>query len=141
MDPPAPGRPGRPRSLRIVVTDDDPRVRTLLATILRRAGHCVFEAHDGLAACELATQIRKVDLLVTNTRLGDLDAPELIREVRRQKPWLAILHVGDPLPDAGAPLGDVPTLREPFTPEQLLAAVADVLESSGGAAEPGGRSE
>jgi two-component system cell cycle sensor histidine kinase/response regulator CckA len=132
MASPAPGKPGHPHGLRVVVTDDDPKLRALLATTLRRAGYCVFEAHDGLAACELATQIPDVDLLVTNTRLGNLDAPELIREVRRHKPWLAILHVGDPLPDAGGPLADVPTLREPFTPEQLLAAAADLLERKGG---------
>jgi hypothetical protein len=55
-----------------------------------------------------------------------MDAPALIRRVRNVKPWLAILHVGDPLPQDG-PLAGVPTLREPFTSEELLAAIASVL--------------
>jgi two-component system cell cycle sensor histidine kinase/response regulator CckA len=127
----APSTADQPRSMRVVVSDDDPRLRALLASTLRRAGHAVFEAHNGLAACELATFIPDVDLLVTNTRLSGLDAPEVIRRVREQKPWLAVLHVGDPLPDRTGPLRDVPTLREPFTPEQLFAAIAAVLKSRG----------
>jgi DNA-binding response OmpR family regulator len=131
---PVPGQPGHPHALRVVVTDDDPKLLAQLCITLRHAGCCVFEAYDGLAACQLAGYIPDLDLLVTNTRLGGLDAPELIRRVRAQKPWLAILHVGDPLPDGDGPLADVPTLQEPFTPEELLAAVAALLQSRGQAA-------
>ncbi len=117
----------RSRGLRIVVSDDDPRLLTTLVMMLRDAGHGVFAAYDGLAALELAEQIPDLDLLITNTRLGNLNAPELIRRVRAAKPWLAILHVGDPLPDATGPLADVPTLREPFTSGDLLGAVNTLL--------------
>lgn len=124
MSLPPPGRPGK---LRIVVTDDDPMLLARLVAMLRAAGHGVFAAYDGIAALELAEYIPDLDLLITNTRLGNVNAPELIRRVRKAKPWLAILHVGDPLPSPDAPLANVPTLREPFTAQELLAAISKVL--------------
>lgn len=121
---------GRSARLRILVSDDDPMLLARLVAMLRSAGHAVFAAYDGSAALELAEYIPDLDLLITNTRLGNVDAPEVIRRVRRAKPWLAILHVGDSLPPADAPLADVPTLREPFTSEELLTAIASALAKS-----------
>lgn len=94
--------------------------------MLREAGHGVFAAYDGQAACELAEYIPTLDLVITNTRLTNLNAPELIQRVRASKPWLAILHVGDPLPSEG-PLANVPTLREPFSSSELMDAMHAVL--------------
>ena len=108
------------------MTDDDPALLGKLVTMLRDAGHGVFAAYDGRSACELAEYIPDLDLVITNTRLHNLNAPELIRRVRASKPWLAILHVGDPLPCEG-PLADVPTLKEPFTSSELLRAVSSAL--------------
>ncbi len=115
---------------RIVVTDDDPKLLTFLVTTLRDAGHCVFAAYDADSACELALAITDLDLLVTNTRLGTVSARDLIRQVRQDKPDLAILHVGDPLPNPDGLLNDVPTLQEPFTAEELLRAVRSQLGRS-----------
>jgi CheY-like chemotaxis protein len=98
-----------------------------LVQVLREAGHGVFAAYDGLSALELAEQIPDLDLLVTNTRLGNVDAPELLRRVRATKPWLAILQVGEPIAGAEGPLAGVPTLREPFTSDELLGAINRLL--------------
>ena len=115
------------KGLRVVVSDDDPMLLARLVMVLRNAGHGVFAAYDGLSALELTEQIPDLDLLITNTRLGNVDAPELVRSVRAAKPWLAILHVGDPVPDAEGLLAGVPTLREPFTSEELLGAINKLL--------------
>jgi CheY-like chemotaxis protein len=115
------------KGLRIVVSDDDPILLARLVQMLRDAGHGVFAAYDGLSALELTELIPDLDLLVTNTRLGNVDAPELLRRVRATKPWLAILHVGDPIPGAEGPLAGVPTLREPFDSEELLGAINRLL--------------
>ena len=112
---------------RIVVTDDDPKLLAVVVATLRDAGHCVFAAYDGDSACELALQISDLQLLVTNTRLGTTSGRELIRRVRAEKPELPILHVGEPLPDPDGLLRNVPSLREPFTPAQLLAATEVVV--------------
>jgi DNA-binding response OmpR family regulator len=118
---------GPPRPWRIVVTDDDPWLLALVITTLRNAGHCVFAAYDADSACEIALLIPDLQLLITNTRLGTTSSRELIRLVRQEKPELPILHLGEPLPEPDSPLLGVPTLREPFTPEQLLEAVEAVV--------------
>jgi CheY-like chemotaxis protein len=125
-----PSLPTARKPLRIVVTDDDPVLLGRLVVMLRDAGHGVFAAYDALAALELARYIPEVDLLITNTRIGAVDAPELIRSVRATMPWLAILHIGDPFP--GGPLADVATLQEPFTAEGLLAAIRRLLAADDG---------
>lgn len=119
MLPPAQG-PTKAR--RIIVTDDSPTKIHAITQTLREAGHCVFAAYDGESALELVAVLPSIDLLVTNTRLGFIDGPTLMRRTRELRPGMAILHVvhggaSDPGP------ADVLTLREPFTPAQLLTAV------------------
>jgi CheY-like chemotaxis protein len=114
------------KSLRIVVTDDDPRLLVTIVEMLVEAGHAVFAAYDGRSACELAHYIPDLDLVISNTRMCNVAAPELIIRVRESKPWLAILHIGDPLPGDG-PLHDVPTLAEPFTSAELTLAITKLL--------------
>ncbi len=116
----------RPYS-RIVAADDDPMLLAFVVTTLRDVGHCVFAAYDAEAACELALELDDVDLMITNTRLGTVSAQQLIRAVRRGKPDLPILHVGEPLPNPDGLLDDVPNLQEPITSEALLAAVRELL--------------
>lgn len=120
--PPDPGQ-GR----RIIVTDDNPTKLFALTSTLREAGHCVFAAYDGESALELVVQLPRIDLLISNTRLGIVDGPELMRRTRELRPSLPILHVvhegGPDRPDPP----DVLTLREPFTPAKLLTAVASLL--------------
>jgi DNA-binding NtrC family response regulator len=115
------------RPWRVVVTDDDPRLMAFLVVTLRDAGHCVFAAYDGDSACELALLIPDMDLLITNTRIGEVSGGELIRLVRREKPGLPILHIGEPLPNPDGQLNDIPTLREPFTADQLLGSVRSLI--------------
>jgi CheY-like chemotaxis protein len=119
--------PGHRDGWRIIATDDNTSKLSTLVHTLRDAGHCVFAAYDGLSALELVIQLPNVDLLITNTRLGVVDGPELMRRTRDLRPDLPILHVihgGDS--DGGAPPG-VPTLREPFTANQLLTVIGSLL--------------
>lgn len=115
-----------PPKWRIVVTDDDPRLLAQWSSILRGAGHIVFAAYNGFVAWQEACTIPDLDLLITNTRLSGLDAPELIRRVRQVRPQLPILHIGNDLPAEGW-IGMVPSLSEPVSPASLLAKVADLL--------------
>jgi len=112
---------------RILVTDDNPRKLYALTEILRNAGHCVFAAYDGESALELVTLLPDLHLLIANTRLGAVDGPELMSRTRALKPTLPILHVGhNQESDNGLPAG-VPTLHEPFTPNELLALIGSLI--------------
>ena|SRR5438477_12898326 len=112
---------------RIVVTDDNPDKLYALTKTLRQAGHCVFAAYDGQSAMELVSLIPDLDLLITNTRLGLVDGPELMRYTRQLQPDLPILHVAHTGAEDGDTPPGVPTLREPFTPNQLLMTIGSLM--------------
>jgi CheY-like chemotaxis protein len=104
----------------------------MMVETLRSADHCVFQAYDGMAALELTLALQRVDLLITNTRMPGLQGPELIHEVRQRRPSVQILYVKNLQPPDEIPMKmppNVPILAEPFTAEQLLAAVRRLLVS------------
>lgn len=119
----------RQDALRIVVTDDDPDKLYHLTKPLRDAGHCVFAAYDGASALELVIQLGAIDLLITNTRLGIVDGATLMRETRRLRPDLPILHVTHERVEADITPPGVPILNEPFTADQLLLAIGSLLSA------------
>jgi DNA-binding response OmpR family regulator len=114
----------------IVCADRKRELLDLIVDTLRKENYCVFQAYDGLAALELAINLRTIDLLITNTSMPGMNGPQLIRQVRITLPTLPILyikHLDSPeTPPHGLP-PDVPTLSEPFTAEQLLSAVRPLL--------------
>jgi CheY-like chemotaxis protein len=117
------------RGAYIVIADEKPQLLEMMVEALRSRDCCVFKAYDGVAALELTLGLRVVDLLITNTSMPGLSGPDLIRQVREEMPALPILHIAN-LGSGGDPGGlpaNVPTLREPFTREQLLEAVRPLI--------------
>ncbi len=86
---------GSPDALRIVVTDDDHNKAYVLSRTLSFAGHCIFTAYDGAAAYDLLVMLPNIHLLITNSRLGWIDGPDLVRKARAVNPMLPILQVGN----------------------------------------------
>lgn len=126
--------PGFHQGAHIVVADEKPVLLDMMVRTLRAAHHCVFQAHDGQAAFELALGLRGIDLLITNTQMPGMNGPELIRHVRALLPALPILYIKNQETSANVRdrlPADVPTLSEPFTAEQLLAAVRPLLQRDG----------
>ena len=115
----------------IVVADEDRAIASLVIETLLDDGHAVFQAYDGLSAVELALGLKVCDLVISNTRVGGVAGLELIRELRAALPSLAILYLanqGRSWPGLERQLpGNVPVLREPFTAEELRAAVGSLL--------------
>jgi len=119
--------PGHRNGWRIIVTDDNFAKLSSLTQTLRDAGHCVFAAYDGQSALELVALLPDIDILITNTRLGIVDGAELMRRTRQLRPDMPILHVAhDPAQSGITPPG-VPTINEPFTPNQLLLVIGSLL--------------
>ena len=123
--------------LRILVVDDEPAVRDAVSMALRRAGHdpvAVRNGRDGLAALENGG----FDAVVTDIFMPQRDGVELIRALRgaaRPVPVLAMSGGSAYGADAVLPmarmLGAQATLRKPFLPSELVAAVEAV--AAGGA--------
>jgi CheY-like chemotaxis protein len=116
---------------RILVVDDEPMVRALIARVLTDEGYEVVAVADGRAALAAARGAEaEFDMIVTNNYMPGLNGPELIARVRLDFPELPILHVDDigrrggvrHLPD------DVPTIYKPFSVASLRDAVRNVLK-------------
>jgi len=123
----------------VLVADDDPGLREVLAGALGRAGHEVASAKDGREALQVFAE-RPFDLVVTDVAMPALDGHELVRELRARStvPILVLtVRADEPekvrLLDAGAD----DYVVKPFGISELLARVRVLLRrSSPGRGEP-----
>jgi CheY-like chemotaxis protein len=76
----------------IILVDDDAAFRSAVARLLRRAGHVVREARDGVKALDIMVQTRP-ELVVTDVLMPNCDGIELISRLRRDYPEVRILAV------------------------------------------------
>ena len=70
---------------RVLVVDDERSMRELLSIMLRRDGHEVLLADDGVAAIELL-QRERVDVLITDIRMPQVSGVDVLREAKRLDP-------------------------------------------------------
>ena len=115
---------------RILVVDDEPMVRALIARVLTDAGYEVVAVASGQAALDAARGAELgFNLIVTNNYMPGLNGAELIERVRQDFPSLPILHIDDVSRkriDSGLP-DDVPTIYKPFSSAALREAVQHLL--------------
>ena len=122
----------------LLVVDDEPGVRSVLASALGDNGHLVAEAEDGRSAMAAIEGGAPLDALVTDLAMpGGMDGLALIREARRRRPGLpAVLvtgHVGDATRGAlaeAAGTGPFAILRKPIAAEAVEAQVAVLLQDA-----------
>ena len=112
----------------ILLVEDEPSVRRLVAASLERAGYRVLEARDGSEGVALfEAHAPAVDLLITDVRMPEMDGPSLIRELRARAPGLRVLCVSG-YPGSAVDLTHTEHfLAKPFSKYQLLATVRRVL--------------
>ena len=120
------------RGCRVVVAAADPRLVAYVSHVLTEADCRVFRAYDAQAAAKLALGgALHVDVVVTNSCVGDVEGDTLVAALRRRRPGLPVLHISAGTPQdrevAAHVPADVPTLEEPFTDRELLEAVQSVL--------------
>ena len=119
---------------RVLLVEDEPAVRRLMATVLQEHGYSVLEApsgDDALAA--LADSPQSIDLLVTDVVMPGLDGPTLAARLRQGSADLRVLlvsgHPRDRLPEGIEESPDMAFLRKPFGVRDLAQAVRDLLEA------------
>ncbi len=119
---------------RILIVEDTPDFRQMMADILRTGGHEVEEAENGNSAVDRLERTR-FDLLVTDVLMPESDGIELIRTLSRKGwvlPILAVSGGGSNLPAAVSlalteAAGAHRTLYKPFRAAELISAVNDLL--------------
>jgi PAS domain S-box-containing protein len=121
-----------PNTRRVLVVEDEPSVRSLVANVLLGAHYLVAVARDGLEALRLVeAEGEHFDLIVTDLVMPNLGGMGLARRLRERgvaSPVLFISGYSDHSPSELAAMGGV--LYKPFTPAQLLDSVGAAIDES-----------
>jgi PAS domain S-box-containing protein len=114
----------------ILLVDDEEGVRKLCGSVLEVNGYTVLAADSGPAAiAAYEKNAHKVDLLVTDVVMSEMNGFELGRKLAERTPGLKILYMsGYPEHLVGKP--EIVFLSKPFTPDALLQKVREVLDST-----------
>jgi two-component system response regulator ResD len=123
---------GAVNATRVLVVDDEPMVREVLARYLAKEGYAVDVAEDGeqaLAACAQALP----DLVLLDLMLPRIDGLEVFRRIREQAPTAVIMLTarGEETDRVvGLELGADDYVTKPFSPREVVARVRAVLRRS-----------
>jgi two-component system, OmpR family, response regulator len=125
---------------RLLVVEDEPNIRELLATSLRFAGFEVHVAADGATALKQAAA-HDPDLVVLDVMLPDMDGFTVTRKLRNSGRILPILFVTarDSLEDKiqGLTVGGDDYVTKPFSLEEVIARIRAVLRRTQGKLDDG----
>ena len=124
----------------VLLVDDEPIVREVVARYLRREGFETIEAGDGDTARDLVEQARPA-LVVLDVMMPGMDGLALCRWIRARSdlPVILLTARGEETDRiVGLELGADDYVTKPFSPRELAARVKTVLRrSAAGAATPG----
>ncbi len=112
--------------MRILVIEDEPRIRAFLARGLEAEGYAVDEAGDGQAALHREA-VQPHDLVVLDLLLPGVDGLSVLHELQRRRPELPVVIVSArsdlPTKLRGFGLGARDYLTKPFSFDELLARI------------------
>ncbi|MBN1842035.1 MAG: response regulator [Deltaproteobacteria bacterium] len=118
----------------LLIVDDSITTLKWLRQILKREGYDVLEASNGKEGLRLCHQ-EWVDLVITDLIMPDKEGLETIMELRRDFPHVPIIAMsggGRISPEEylylAKKLGAQHTLCKPFTRQEILRAIRDVLD-------------
>lgn len=116
----------------ILVVDDDPAVKRLIAAILTSDGYEVLEARHAIHALQLCKQHPEpIHLLLTDVLMPEMNGRELASHARIFRPQMRVLYISGfeaGVLMRGSGVGDeVAFLAKPFAPGALLQKVHDTL--------------
>jgi CheY-like chemotaxis protein len=114
----------------VLLVEDDPALRRYLEVVLQRAGHSVVSAGDGLEAIKVLLN-QRVDVIVTDALMPNLDGYELCRFVRNSEELshlpVILLSALDPKNSTDESEQVDAFLSKPVSPEVLLNQIDEVL--------------
>ncbi|MBF0623511.1 MAG: response regulator [Magnetococcales bacterium] len=118
----------------MLVIDDDPVIRELLAAILVDAGHVVRGAADGREGLDLF-RAAPAEVVITDLLMPEVDGVAVIRELTEAHPDIRVIALSgggrvlsaDTSLHVAERLGAFRMLKKPFGTDEVLRAVADAL--------------
>ena len=125
-------------SLKILVVDDESRMRKLVKDFLVKQGYTVLEAGDGSEALDIFYENQDIALLILDIMMPKVDGWQVCREVRAASkvPIIMLTARGDERDELqGFELGVDEYIAKPFSPKILVARVEAILRRTSRAAE------
>ena len=110
----------------VLVVDDEPAIREVIATLLEDEGYLVRHAKDGLEALD-AIDGSQIDLIVSDVVMPRLDGASLVRKLRRRGHLMPVVLMSAVYADVDLP--GVRFVPKPFEIDRLLGTVASALGS------------
>jgi DNA-binding response OmpR family regulator len=116
----------------ILVVDDSPAIRGIVARALSEARYAVLEAEDGALVLEILERGGVgIDLVLTDIKMPRLDGLELGRRIAARNWQVPVLYMtggtGDAIVADGAGHAVAPLLRKPFSMDRLIDVVDRLL--------------
>ena len=117
----------------VLLAEDDARVRVVAERILSEVGYRVVTAADGVEAERAAAALERVDLLLTDVVMPEKGGAELAESLRSTHPGMRVLFMSGYTRQAIEHRGEIDPgthlVQKPFTPEQLVAKVRELLDA------------
>lgn len=116
--------------LKILVVDDESRMRKLVRDFLGREGFCVLEAENGLEAVDRFYEEKDIALIILDVMMPKMDGWGVCREIRKESkvPIIMLTARGDERDELqGFELGVDEYIAKPFSPKILVARVGAIL--------------
>lgn len=119
--------------IRILVVDDESRMRKLVKDFLVKEGYEVVEAADGSEALDRFYEDNEISLVILDVMMPKIDGWEVCREIRSQSqvPVIMLTAKSDERDELqGFNLGVDEYISKPFSPKILVARVNALLRRS-----------
>jgi DNA-binding response OmpR family regulator len=120
-------------NLKILVVDDESRMRKLVGDFLKKKGFQVLEAADGEEAVDIFYSDNSINLLILDVMMPKMDGWEVVKEVRKvsKVPIIMLTARGQEQDELlGFDLGVDEYIAKPFSPKILVARVEAILRRS-----------
>ena len=118
---------------KILITDDEEKIRALIRKYAQFEGHTVVEAANGMKAVEICRQ-QTFDMLIVDIMMPELDGFSTIREIRKTQdtPVIVLSARGEEYDKIhGFELGIDDYVVKPFSPKELMMRIEAVLKRTG----------
>jgi CheY-like chemotaxis protein len=131
-DPPARERPARLGNETILVVEDEEGLRKLVREVLEQRGYRVLSAGSGEEALNVASRTGRIDLLLTDVVMPNMNGRELARVLGEERPTLPVLYLSgytdEMVTGTGILTDGAEFLQKPFTAEMLAHKIRDILD-------------
>lgn len=117
-------------NIKVLVVDDESRMRKLVKDFLTREGYTVLEAGDGMEAMDIFYADKDIALIILDVMMPKMDGWQVCREIRESSkvPIIMLTARSEERDELqGFELGVDEYISKPFSPKILVARVTAIL--------------